>query len=72
MLDYGTLEDIEKLLNPKSFYRANRQTIVNIDAIGSMKPLGNQKILLLLKDPLKMEVDVSREKAPVFKKWFDR
>lgn len=72
ILDYGTLEDIEKLLNPQSFYRANRQTIVNIDAIGSMKPLGNQKILLVLIDPLKMEVDVSREKAPYFKRWFDR
>jgi DNA-binding LytR/AlgR family response regulator len=72
LLDYGTLEDIEKLLNPQSFYRANRQTIVNIDAIGSMKPLGNQKIILILKDPLKMEVDVSREKAPFFKRWFDR
>jgi hypothetical protein len=37
-----------------------------------VKPHENQKLTLFLKAPAKTEVDVSREKAPAFKKWFDR
>ena len=72
MVDYVTLEEIEELLDPKTFYRANRQAIVHIDSIQSVKPHENQKLTLTLKAPLKMEQDISREKAPGFKKWFDR
>ena len=72
ILDFTTLEEIEELLDPKTYYRANRQFIVNIDAIQSVMPHENQKLTLTLKPPLKMEVDISREKAPAFKKWFDR
>ena len=72
MVDYVTLEEIEELLDPKIFYRANRQAIVHIDSIQSVKPHENQKLTLTLKAPLKMEQDISREKAPGFKKWFDR
>lgn len=72
ILDYTTLEDIEELLDPKLFYRANRQSIIHINAIQSVKPHENQKLSVSLKVPLKLEVDISREKAPAFKKWFDR
>jgi DNA-binding LytR/AlgR family response regulator len=72
ILDQSTLEEVEELLDPKVLYRANRQFIVNIDAIQSVKPHENQKLTLTLKAPAKTEVDVSREKAPAFKKWFDR
>ncbi len=72
ILEYATLEEIEELLNPKLFYRANRQTIIHIDAIQSIKPHENQKLTLYLKAPLKSEQDISREKAPAFKKWFER
>lgn len=72
ILDFTTLEDIEELLDPKIFYRANRQSIIHINAIQSVKPHENQKLSVFLKAPLKMELDISREKAPAFKKWFDR
>jgi DNA-binding LytR/AlgR family response regulator len=72
ILDFTTLEEIEELLDPKIFYRANRQYIINIEAIQSVKPHENQKLAVQLKAPLKLEVDISREKAPAFKKWFDR
>lgn len=72
ILDFTTLEDIEELLDPKVFYRANRQSIIHINAIQSVKPHENQKLSVFLKAPLKMELDISREKAPAFKKWFDR
>jgi len=72
ILDYSTLEEIEELLDPRQFYRANRQFIIHINSIQSVKPHENQKLTAHLKAPLKFEVDISREKAPAFKKWFDR
>ncbi|HEU4470868.1 MAG TPA: LytTR family DNA-binding domain-containing protein [Flavisolibacter sp.] len=70
--DFSPLDDMEVLLDPRFFFRANRQTIVHINAIHIVRPHGNQKLLVQLKPPLKMEVDISREKAPAFKKWLDR
>ena len=70
--DFVTLEEIEELLDPKLFFRTNRQSIVQIDAIQSVKLHENQKLTLMTKPPLKMELDVSRDKAPAFKKWFER
>ena len=72
ILDFTTLDEVEELLDPKYFYRANRQSIVHINAIQSVKPHENQKLTLTLKSPVKMEQDISREKAPGFKKWFDK
>ncbi len=72
ILDFVTLEEIEELVDPALFYRANRQCLIHINAIQSIKPLENQKLILILQSNLKMEQDVSREKAPGFKKWFER
>lgn len=73
MLDFSTLDDVEELLNPNQFYRANRQYIINIDAIQTVKPVENSKLTIRLKEPNhKFEIDMSREKAPVFKKWVDQ
>ena len=72
ILDISTLEELEEVVDPKKFYRANRQYIVNIDAIQSVKHHENSKLTVSLKAPWKFDVDISREKAPVFKKWFDR
>jgi len=72
ILDFTTLDEVEELLDPQIYYRANRQAIIHIDSIQSIKPQENQKLVITLKAPLKMELDISREKAPGFKKWFDR
>jgi len=72
ILDFTTLDEVEDLLDPQKFYRANRQFIIHINAIQSVKPHENAKLTVLLKTPLKFEIDISREKAPAFKKWFDR
>lgn len=72
ILDFTTLDEVEELLDPDVFYRANRQSIIHVDAIQSVKPLDNQKLTVTLKSPLKLVLDISREKAPAFKKWFDR
>jgi DNA-binding LytR/AlgR family response regulator len=72
-IDYNTLEEIEELLDPKAFYRANRQFIINIEAVHTVKPIENSKLIVKLKEPNhKLEIDMSRLKSPEFKKWLDR
>ena len=73
LVDINTLDEVEELVDPSQFYRANRQFIINIDAIQSVKSIENSKLLVKLKTPNdKVEIDMSREKSPVFKKWMDR
>jgi DNA-binding LytR/AlgR family response regulator len=72
-LDFITLEEIEELLDPRVFYRANRQFIININAVHSVKPVENSKLIIRLKEPNhKIDIDMSRLKSPAFKKWLDR
>jgi len=72
-IDYNTLEEIEELLDPKVFYRANRQFIINIEAVHTVKPVEHSKLIVRLKEPNhKLEIDMSRLKSPDFKKWLDR
>ncbi len=71
-LDAESLDEVEGLLDPQKYYRANRQWIVHADAIQSIKQQDNLKLVVSLKSPLKLTVDVSREKAPAFKRWIDR
>lgn len=70
--DYSSLDETEAQLDPIIFFRANRQCIININSIQSVKPQINLKLDIQLKAPLKQSVDVSREKATQFKKWLDR
>ena len=73
LADVDTLDEVEEVIDPGQFYRANRQYIINIDAIQSVKSIENSKLLVKLKAPNdKFEIDMSREKSPVFKKWMDR
>ena len=71
-LDYDTLDEVEDLLDPGQFYRVNRQFIVNLAAVGSLKPGMLSKMTLRLKEPLRVEMELSREKAPAFRRWLDR
>jgi DNA-binding LytR/AlgR family response regulator len=72
ILDYDTLEEIETLLNTEKFYRANRQYIINESAIKSVHTHPTGKLTLKLITIPAPEIDISREKAPAFKKWLDR
>ena len=73
MIDYTTLDEVEELLNPQQFYRANRQCIINIDAIKTVKPVENSKLIIRLKEPNHtLEIDMSRLRSPEFKKWLER
>lgn len=66
-----TLEELEQQLDPKLFFRANRQFIVHIDAIQQVYNHFNGKLKVDIKDNPETEVIVSREKAGVLKSWLD-
>lgn len=66
-----TLEELEQELDPKQFFRVNRQYIIHIDAIRQVHNFFNGKLKLELKQAPELEVLISREKAAGFKAWLD-
>ena len=67
-----SLDRITEKLPEQSFFRLNRQFILNRTAIHGFKRLENGKILALLHQNsfLPGQIPISRTKAPFFKKWF--
>ncbi|WP_258101997.1 LytR/AlgR family response regulator transcription factor [Marinoscillum pacificum] len=66
-----TLDELETVLNPSKFYRANRQFIVSFDAIHTVHKYHKGKLLVEVTPKSKDEVVVSAEKATKFKQWLD-
>ena len=69
--DYRSLDEIEELVDPGIFYRANRQFLVQLSAIESYRVDQTFKIQLKIHS-VKEEVTISKEKAPEFRQWFDK
>jgi DNA-binding LytR/AlgR family response regulator len=66
-----TMEELEQQLDPKLFFRANRQYIIHIDAVAQIHNYFNAKIKVVLKKSPDTEIIISREKAGLFKSWLD-
>lgn len=71
VLDY-TLEELEQMLDPQQFYRANRGFIIHVKAVGQIHNYFNGKLKLDLKPVIDKEVLISREKATEFKEWMGK
>lgn len=67
-VDYP-LERLESLLDPKQFFRINRQFIVNLAAIREMYAYSKSRVRVVLEPPSEQEAIVSVERSPAFKKW---
>ncbi|MBO0936244.1 response regulator transcription factor [Fibrella sp. HMF5335] len=70
-LDY-TLDELEAMLDPTQFFRANRQFIIDINSVQQIHPYFNNKLKLTIKPAPTDEVIVSRERATDFKKWMGK
>jgi DNA-binding LytR/AlgR family response regulator len=74
--DYGidySLEQLQTMLDPRKFFRINRECIVNIEAISLMYSYSSSRLQLTLKDKEKSDLFVvSRDKVGEFKKWIDK
>jgi DNA-binding LytR/AlgR family response regulator len=64
------LSDLEEELDNKTFFRVNRQYILNIEYIKSFKPYERVKLWVDLTVPdIDHPIIVSQETAPFFRKW---
>lgn len=70
IIDY-TLEALEDILNPSTFFRLNRTFILNINAIKDVLVYSNSRLKITLQQDFDKEIIVSREKVGEFKEWFD-
>lgn len=70
VVDY-TLEQLESLLDPRQFFRLNRQFVAHLPAVQRLHPYFNGKLKLDLAPSPADEVIVSREKASAFKQWLE-
>lgn len=65
-----TMEELDLQLDPHIFFRANRQCIIQVNAISQLHNHFNGKLKVVLKNS-DLEVIVSREKAAALKQWMD-
>lgn len=65
-----TMDQLEKELDPKKFFRINRQFVVGLKSIGHMHVVSKSRVQIELNPPFKQDdVIVSTEKSPLFKEW---
>ncbi|GET29823.1 LytTR family DNA-binding domain-containing protein [Prolixibacter sp. SD074] len=65
------MESIKKRI-PEQFFRANRQFIINIDAVNRVNNWFNGKLVVKTKPESEEKIIVSRERARFFRNWLDR
>lgn len=67
-----TLEELNEQLDPRLFFRANRQCIVSVDSITAIHKHFNGRLKLDLKPTASDDVFVSRERAEELKDWLNQ
>lgn len=63
------LEELEQMLDPKTFFRANRQFITSSASILKVHPFFNGKLKIEVQPSFPSDIVVSRLKATDFKAW---
>ena len=66
-----TLEQLEKELEPQTFFRINRKFFVNIHAIKDMISYTNSRLQIKLNSFKDQDVIVARERVKDFKAWLE-
>lgn len=64
-----SLADLEKELDPQSFFRLNRKYLANINAVKKIKAYGKGKLQVDLFPAVEEEVIISNENMSTFKEW---
>lgn len=68
-LEERSLDDLGKVLNPRSFFRANRQFIIHRDAIREIAQYFNGKLHVTILPAATTSLIISRERSGAFKQW---
>jgi DNA-binding LytR/AlgR family response regulator len=67
-----SLEQIEKLVDPKQFFRISRKHIVNINAIADIISYASSRLQLKIVNSKDDDILVSRSKLTEFRRWLER
>ena len=65
-----TLDELAELLNPRQFFRANRQYIVAHKAVTGASLWFGGRMVLQLTPPTTEKVLISKARVPAFREWF--
>lgn len=68
IVDY-TLDEVEKMLDPETFFRLNRKYISAVDAIKAVYTYSNSRLKIQLDQCVDNDILISREKVQPFKTW---
>jgi hypothetical protein len=68
----ASLDNLEKLLPPETFFRVNRQMLANLHSIKQFRPDATGKLVLEVQPSPPEQVTVSRKKAGEFKEWIGK
>jgi DNA-binding LytR/AlgR family response regulator len=63
------LDQLEQMLNPKNFFRINRQFIIGHHAIEEMKAHTRSRVIVKLNPPTKLDTVVAIDRAHDFRNW---
>jgi two-component system response regulator LytT len=66
-----TLEQLETMLDPRQFFRANRQFILNRDFIDNIEYYFNRKLFITCRIESPEKIVISRVKAQPFLQWLE-
>lgn len=69
--DFRSLDEVQDLLDPSLFYRANRQHLIHMPFIESYRSDDSFKVMVKLRNIQFNNIVVSKEKAADFRKRFD-
>lgn len=65
-----TLDELAELLNPRQFFRANRQYIIAHKAVVGVSLWFGGRMVLQLTPPTNEKVIISKARVPAFREWF--
>jgi DNA-binding LytR/AlgR family response regulator len=66
-----SLEQIQRLVSERQFFRVNRQYLINFQAIKEVEHYFARKLLVNLHVPVSEKILVSREKVSLFLEWLE-
>ncbi len=66
------LDELIDILDPKRFFRVNRQFIVAFESIAEIHPYFKGRIKIVLQPKTDEEVVISSDRTPEFKRWIDQ
>lgn len=66
-----TIEELETILDPRQFFRVNRQSILNRDFILNIEHYFHRKLVVSVVGGFQEKIIISKVKAPAFLNWVE-